>query len=91
MWLLGSWRAAAGEGLLTEAKAFGRGTQPPWGDSAGRKHRMMNSHCTIFPTIFFLFVEVWLIYSVVLISAVHQSDSVTHIHIAIPMYVITEY
>ena len=28
----------------------------------------------------FYFIEVWLIYSVVLISAVQQSDSLTHIY-----------
>ena len=27
------------------------------------------------------FIEVWLVYSVVLVSAIHQNDSVVHIHI----------
>ena len=37
------------------------------------------------------FIEVLLIYDIMLISAAQQSDSVIHIHISIPMRVITEY
>ena len=47
-------------------------------------------------SLFSFFIEVWLIYNVVLISAVQQSDSVIHIYIhsflySFPLWFITGY
>ena len=40
-----------------------------------------------------IFIEVWLIYTIVLISAMQQSDSVMHIHFSysFPLWLITGY
>ena len=71
----------------------GRGEGWAWGAEWGvmfTESRCVGEQSNGFSTIFLklIFIGVWLIYNVVLVSGVQQSDSVIHIHIATVFYLI---